>query len=84
MVMVAVRGTQLGGTPLEEQNDLCADWWLMDRDQPGYSFCDQFTEDEMNYFKQLLEFLHEVSQYEFYTLYCTNLYCKICIVNEVR
>ena len=60
MVMIAIRGTQLGGTPLEEQNDLCADWWLMDRDQPGYDFCNQFTEDQMNYFNQLLEFLHEV------------------------
>ena len=60
--MVAIRGTQLGGTPLEEQNDICADWCLMDRDDPGYEFCDKFTVDQMNYFQQLVEFLHEVRE----------------------
>ena len=60
MVMVAIRGTQLGGTLLEEQNDICADWWLMDREDPGYEFCDKFTVDQMNYFQQLVEFSHEV------------------------
>ena len=77
--MIAIRGTQLGGTPLEEQNDLCADWWLMDRDQPGYDFCNQFTEDQMNYFNQLLEFLHEVKQFKCYTHYCMNWYYEIYV-----
>ena len=62
MVMVAIRGTQLGGTTIEEQNDVCADWWLMDRDEPKYEFCDKFTVDQMNYFQQLVKFLQEVSK----------------------
>ncbi len=60
MVMIAIRGTQLGGTELEEQNDLCAGWWLLDRDEPAYDFCHQFNEEQMDYYKQLQAFLQEV------------------------
>lgn len=56
--MVAIRGTQLGGTAIEEQNDLCAYWWLLE--ERLSDFCDQFTEDQMNYLKQLEQFPEEV------------------------
>ena len=56
--MIAVRGTKMGFE--EEVSDQCANWWMSLRG-PGMEYCHQnFTENQLDYYHQLQDFVHEV------------------------
>ena len=57
--MIAIRGIHIKNVTAESM-DICAIWWLT-RNDPSLKICTLlFSEYQMNYFQQLLDFVSEV------------------------